>query len=229
MKLAGWAILFRLPIYAIVAITAIAGIASFSRLPQAVYPNLNISRIEIRAESADLSPTLVQASLTRPIERELQSLPGIVQMKALSTQGAADISVSFDPHVLTSAQALQRASGAVDAIRSTRPGDAAVRVAAPARRHDRPEDRVVGMTADVVPHHRPNVLGHLVDAPQDVLDRVTGPLWVLLERGVSVVHVSRVVLVVVDLHGHRVDVRLERVVCIWKWRELKSHFRDPLS
>ncbi|HET9097738.1 MAG TPA: efflux RND transporter permease subunit [Candidatus Baltobacteraceae bacterium] len=128
MKLAGWAIRFRLPIYAIVAITAIAGIVSFSRLPQAVYPNLNISRIEIRAESADLSPTLVQASLTRPIERELQSLPGIVQMKALSTQGAADISVTFDPHVLTSAQALQRASGTVDAIRSTLPGDAAVRV-----------------------------------------------------------------------------------------------------
>src|SRR5260370_21325148 len=45
----------------------------------------------------------------------------------------------------------------------------------------------------------------------------------LLEGAVRVVHVSRVVLVVVDLHRLRVDVRLERVERVWKRRNLICH------
>src|SRR5258708_35239295 len=44
--------------------------------------------------------------------------------------------------------------------------DPALRVAAAARAHDGPEDRMVGMTAGVVADHRSDVLGHLVDAPE---------------------------------------------------------------
>src|SRR6266852_4500566 len=45
----------------------------------------------------------------------------------------------------------------------------------------------------------------------------------LLQGAVGVVHVSRMVLVVVDLHRLGVDVRLQRVERVWKRRKLICH------
>jgi hypothetical protein len=39
----------------------------------------------------------------------------------------------------------------------------------------------------------------------------------VLERVVEIVHVSGVMLVVMDLHRARVNVRLEGVECVGKW------------
>ena len=49
----------------------------------------------------------------------------------------------------------------------------------------------------------------------------------LLEGRIGVGHVCSVVLVVVDLHRPRVDVRLERVECVRKLGQLKWHFQEP--
>jgi hypothetical protein len=45
----------------------------------------------------------------------------------------------------------------------------------------------------------------------------------LLERRVQVVHVRGVVLPVVNLHGLRVDVRLERAEIVRQVRQLMGH------
>jgi multidrug efflux pump subunit AcrB len=128
MKLAGLAITYHLVIYAVVAIATVAGLLSFRYLPQAVYPNLNIYRINVRAEAADLAPSLVQASLTLPLERALQSVLGVVQIRALSTQGAADIDISFDPRVSRPTVALQRVSTAVGYVHSSLPPNTQLRI-----------------------------------------------------------------------------------------------------
>src|SRR6202022_1459103 len=96
-------------------------------------------------------------------------------------------------------------------------------VAAATWAHDRPEDRVVRMAAGIVADYGPDVLGHLVDAPEKVFDRLARPLGVLLERCVRVRHVGRVMLVVMDLHRFRVDVRLESVEPVRKRRKYKWH------
>src|SRR6266550_2233342 len=108
-----------------------------------------------------------------------------------------------------------------------RVGDATIRVAAAAGTHDRPEDRVVGVSAGVVADHGPDVLGDLLDPPEKFLDSPLRELWVLLERGIRVRHIRGVVLVVMDLHGLRVDVRLEGIERVWKLGKLKSHDRGP--
>src|SRR5882672_271434 len=105
--------------------------------------------------------------------------------------------------------------------------DSAAGVAAAAGTHDAPEDGVVRVPAGVVPDRGPDVLGHLVDAPEQVLDRPRPPLRVLLERGIGIVHVSRVVLVVMDLHGLGVDVRLEGIERVRKRRNYKWHGGNP--
>ena len=83
------------------------------------------------------------------------------------------------------------------------------------------------MSAGVVANHGSDVLGNLLDPPEKVLDSPLRELWVLLQRGVRVGHVRGMVLVVMDLHRLRVDVRLEGIERIRKLGNLKSHFRDP--
>src|SRR5205085_732941 len=75
---------------------------------------------------------------------------------------------------------------------------------------------VIGVTAAVVPDRGADVLGHRVDPLQQVLDALLLEFWMLLERGVQVGDVSRVMFVVVDPHRLLVDVRLEGVVVVRK-------------
>jgi len=72
-----------------------------------------------------------------------------------------------------------------------------------------------------------NILRHHVDPPQQVLDGLRRELRVLLQRSVGVGHVGRVVLVVMDLHRFRIDVRLERVERVRKRWNLERHLGPP--
>src|SRR5439155_6515231 len=97
------------------------------------------------------------------------------------------------------------------------------RVAAAAGAHDAPEDRVIRVAAGVVADGCPDVLGHRVDPPQEVLDRLGAEVGVLFDSGVVVVDVGRVMLVVMDLHRLSVDVRLERIEGVWKRWDRECH------
>src|SRR5207237_8660455 len=55
------------------------------------------------------------------------------------------------------------------------------------------------------------------------------PSYKLYHLRVHVVHVRGVVLVVMDLHGLRVDVRLERVEAIRQGRKLMGHSTSSLK
>src|SRR5216683_3384657 len=101
--------------------------------------------------------------------------------------------------------------------------DAPLGSPAAARTHDGPEDRVVRVAAGVVANHVPDVLGHFVDTPEQVFDRLYRQTGMSLERRVGVVHVGRVVLVVMDLHRPGVDVRLESIEPVGKRRNYKCH------
>jgi multidrug efflux pump subunit AcrB len=118
----------RLAVYALVTILVLAGLTAVGALPQAVYPNLDLSRVNVRVERGDLAPSLVQSSLTRPLERELSAVLGVQQLVATSTQGAADITLTFDPRVASTNVALQRVSTAVGAVEASLPKGTAVRI-----------------------------------------------------------------------------------------------------
>src|SRR5215472_2147828 len=104
--------------------------------------------------------------------------------------------------------------------------DRAGRVVARVRGHDLPEDRVVQVAAAVVAHDGADVLGHRVQVAQQLLHGPVAELGVLLDRPVQIVHVRGVVPVVVDLHGLRVDVRLERVEGVGQRGQYKGHFAN---
>ncbi len=115
-------------LYLIVGVLVIAGIVAALSLPEQVYPTLNYSRVMVIAENGDLAPSLVQASISRPLEQQLSSVLGVVNMTANSTQGAAAIAATFDPRVADANVALQRVSTAVSTVQSQLPSGTTVTV-----------------------------------------------------------------------------------------------------
>ena len=93
----------------------------------------------------------------------------------------------------------------------------------------RPEEAVVDVTAAVVAHGRANVLRDLVQVAHELFDGEFLERGVAFDRGVELVDVGLVVLGVMDLHGARVDERLQRVVCIFDFRQCVSHWVPPFS
>ena len=111
----------RLAIYTVVLVLTVAGAIIVTVLPEALYPPLEFSRVNVRAENGDLAPSLVQASLTRPLSRELATLPGVLQIRAQSSQGVADMYASFDPRQISGTLALQKVSTAIATVQSSLP------------------------------------------------------------------------------------------------------------
>lgn len=108
-------------LYALVAVLVIAGVAAVLHLPEQVYPTLSFSRVLVLAQNGDLAPSLVQASIAHPLEQQLAAVLGVQQVVANSTQGAAAISITFDPSVADINVALQRVSTAVSSVQSRLP------------------------------------------------------------------------------------------------------------
>ncbi len=96
-------------------------------------------------------------------------------------------------------------------------------------RHPFPERRMIHVAATVVADRRPDVLGNLADVPQKILDALRLQIRILLERGIQVRHICLVMLPVMDLHGLRIDMRLERIEAIRKRWKLMGHDCPPLS
>ena len=69
--------------------------------------------------------------------------------------------------------------------------------------------------------------GTRVDAADQILGALLLQLGMLLQRGVQVVHVRRMMLVVVNLHRLLVDVRLERGVVVGQRRNCMRHCLSP--
>ncbi len=76
--------------------------------------------------------------------------------------------------------------------------------------HNRPEHRVVGVAAAVVAHRGADGLGHAVDFGDELFDRLIAQIGAF-NRLVQVIHVSLVMLVVMDFHRSGVDRRFQRV------------------
>ncbi len=85
------------------------------------------------------------------------------------------------------------------------------------------------MAAAVVADDAANVFRDGVQVADEVVDGFRGQIGVVGQRGIHVVDVGLVVLVVMQLHGLRVDERLEGGVVVRKRCKFVSHRGNLLS
>jgi len=74
---------------------ALAGIYSVRHIPVDLFPNLDIPVINIIAHYAGASPEDMERLVSRPIENEIRSIPGVRRVASTSIQGISRVTAEF--------------------------------------------------------------------------------------------------------------------------------------
>jgi multidrug efflux pump subunit AcrB len=85
-------------VYLVVALLCAAGIWAASKLPSAIYPELQFPRITVVAQGSSLDARQVVFTITQPIEEAISVVPGVTRVQSRSIRGASEISITFAPN-----------------------------------------------------------------------------------------------------------------------------------
>src|SRR5438132_6728798 len=85
----------RRVIYLVVSLLSAAGVWAALKLPSAIYPELQFSRITVVAQGSTLGARQVVFSVTRPLEEAISVVPGVTRVRSHTIRGAAEIQITF--------------------------------------------------------------------------------------------------------------------------------------
>jgi multidrug efflux pump subunit AcrB len=120
--LSTWALNNKNTVYLITIVTIIFGFYSYVALPKELYPDINIPTIMVQTIYPGNPPVDIENLITRPLEKEIESVKGIKKMTSVSSQDASNVFVEFNTDVDIKS-ALQDVKDAVDKTKSDLPDD----------------------------------------------------------------------------------------------------------
>ncbi len=108
-----WAVHNRTTVVILTLLIFLAGIGSYISMPKESFPEVVIPEIYVNTIYPGNSPADIEKLITRPIEKEINAISGIDEMKSTSKQGVSTIHVKFDFSV-TPEEALRKVKDKVD-------------------------------------------------------------------------------------------------------------------
>ena len=123
MKLTEITIKNRTAIIVLTAILVIAGAYSYSTIPKESNPSIEIPIFIVNTIYPGISPSDMESLITQPIERELQGINGVKDIRSTTTESFSSVIVEFDLDVPIT-EASQRVRERVDLARTDLPPDA---------------------------------------------------------------------------------------------------------
>ena len=75
----------------------VAGVLAYSSIPKESEPDIAVPFIYVSMSHDGISPDDAERLLVRPMERELQSIEGLKEMKSTAGEGHASVQLEFDP------------------------------------------------------------------------------------------------------------------------------------
>ena len=94
-KPSSWAIDNKLTVYLITIFISIVGIWTYNRLPKENFPDITVPTIYINTVNGGNSPTNIENTITKPIEKRLKAISGIKKFNSTSLQDVSVIIVEF--------------------------------------------------------------------------------------------------------------------------------------
>jgi len=80
-----------------IAVTlCVAGIFSARHTPSAVFPRTNFPRVVVMVNNGIMPANEMMATITRPIEEAMKSIPGVKMVRSSTARGSAVINVVFN-------------------------------------------------------------------------------------------------------------------------------------
>jgi multidrug efflux pump len=119
-KPSSWAIDNKMTIYLVTIFISIAGIMTYNSLPKENFPDITVPTIYVNTVNWGNSPTNIENTITKPIEKRLKGVSGIKKFNSTSLQDVSVIIVEFRTDVKVEV-AKQKVKDAVDEARADMP------------------------------------------------------------------------------------------------------------
>jgi multidrug efflux pump subunit AcrB len=119
-KPSSWAIDNKMTVYLITIFICIAGIMAYNSLPKENFPDITVPTIYVNTINWGNSPTNIENTITKPIEKRLKGISGIKKFNSTSLQDVSVIIVEFRTDVNVTV-AKQKVKDAVDEARADMP------------------------------------------------------------------------------------------------------------
>jgi multidrug efflux pump len=119
-KPSSWAIDNKITIYLVTILICFMGIRTYNSLPKESFPDITVPTIYINTINGGNSPTNIENTITRPIEKRLKALSGVKKFTSTSLQDVSVIVVEFNTSVKVEV-AKQKVKDAVDEARADLP------------------------------------------------------------------------------------------------------------
>jgi len=103
-------------------IITVLGIVAYRTMPKESFPEIVIPTVYVGTSYPGNSPVDMENLITRPIEKELQAINDVKDIRSTSIQDYSSIVVEFNPNV-DIAKAIQDVKDAVDKAKSELPSD----------------------------------------------------------------------------------------------------------
>ena len=109
----------RTTVFVITAIIILAGIAAYQAMPKAAFPDLVMPTIYVGTPYPGNSPADIEKLITRPLEKEINTISGVEKISSTCIQGYSTIIVEFD-FEMDPYKALTKVKDAVDRAKSNK-------------------------------------------------------------------------------------------------------------
>jgi multidrug efflux pump subunit AcrB len=114
----------RSVIFLISAVALLGGYVA-TTVPVSVFPTTNFPRILIGVDNGVMPIDQMRVTVTRPLEEALNSVPGLQQVRSVTSRGSAEINLFFDWDV-DMFQTLQTVNAVLARVQSSLPAGAQV-------------------------------------------------------------------------------------------------------
>ncbi len=120
--LSSWAVTNRTTVLVITALILFAGISSYNSMPKEAFPEVTMPMIFVQTPYPGNSPENIEKLITRPLEKEINTISGIDKLTSNSVQDFSSILVEFNADVDVE-DALLDVKDAIDRANSELPTD----------------------------------------------------------------------------------------------------------
>src|SRR5579862_1361411 len=118
-----WTARFSRPIIFIIITLIAAGIYLAFSIPVAVFPSTDFPRIVVGIDNGVAPINQMQVMVTRPIEEAMNSVPGLDQIRSLTSRGSGEVNLFFNWNV-DMFQTLQFVNAAIARVQPSLPSTA---------------------------------------------------------------------------------------------------------
>ena len=94
--LSSWAVKNRKTVYLLIVMIMFGGLAAYRGMPKENFPELQIPEIYVGIAKPGSSPKIIEKEITKPIEKEINTIKNIDEISSTSIHGYATIKIKFD-------------------------------------------------------------------------------------------------------------------------------------